>query len=292
MALPPSARRSPAKSVNRPPASSTITWIGGQVPQRDADRVDGAVSGSLRHEHVGPEVPVGPRVPGLMREARQRPLEREAEDSVLDAPDRRDVDAVAAGIGARASLGPPAPAEGRSRDEAHTELAVLLERDQRRPHGHAARVVASAVDGVDDPPASARAAGTVLLAEHRVPWPLAPQSLSDRRLHGGVRLGHGGRVGLRAHDEVARPEACRRDRVGGVCEGVGEREVGRHLPEPPSVELEVDQRDQHRAHEQQDEEPEQGPAEAQVPPLEIAIHHTSSGSIAAATNNSARYASE
>ena len=45
----------PSRSVNVPPASSTIAH-GGDVVGRHADGVDGDVDGSLGHEHVLPEV--------------------------------------------------------------------------------------------------------------------------------------------------------------------------------------------------------------------------------------------
>ena len=48
------------------------------------------------------------------------------------------------------------------------QLAVLLERNERRPHRHPARVVSRAVDGVDDPAPGARPARALLLTENRV----------------------------------------------------------------------------------------------------------------------------
>ena len=46
---------------------------------------------------------------------------------------------------------PPAPAERRRRHEAEHDRALALEREQRRPHRHAAHVVHRPVDRVDDP---------------------------------------------------------------------------------------------------------------------------------------------
>ncbi len=82
--MPPSARRDPG-AVAEPPAGLLHDRLNrGEVPERDADGVDGAVHGPFGHEHVGPEVPVAAGVPGRRRERRDRLLEREREHGILD----------------------------------------------------------------------------------------------------------------------------------------------------------------------------------------------------------------
>jgi hypothetical protein len=59
-----------------------------------------------------------------------------------------------------------------------------------------------------------------------------------------------------------------------------------------SIELEVQQRDDRGADEEEPEEAEERPAEAEVLALELSVTHRITGSRAAATKSSARYASE
>ncbi len=201
---------------------------GGEVPELDPDRVDGAVDGSLGHEHVGPEVTVPPCVPRRGGERRNRLFDREREHGVLDVPHCRDVDAIAVRPGAAAALGMPAAVECGSRDDTQAQLTVLLEGDQGRPDGDAARVVAGAVDRVDDPAAPAPAGDPELLAEHAVARALGRESLADRRLDRSVGLRDRGQVGLRLDVQVARAKTAERDGIGRVGERESESKVGAH----------------------------------------------------------------
>ena len=87
------------------------------------------------------------------------------------------------------------PSAGAEHDpDAH--LAVLLEREQRRPHRDAAHVVLGAVDRVDDPaPARQRPSTPELLAQDRVAGPRPAEPVADQLLGGrsasdtGVRSG-------------------------------------------------------------------------------------------------------
>ena len=70
------ARR--AKSVNVPPASSTITCTAARSHTETPIASIAPSIGALGDEHVAPEVAVAAGVPGAARKARQRLLEREA----------------------------------------------------------------------------------------------------------------------------------------------------------------------------------------------------------------------
>src|ERR1700760_2124655 len=89
---------------------------------------------------------------------------------------------------------PPAPPQRRRGDDAGHHLAVLLEREQRRPRRDPAHVALGAVDGIDDPPARAGRDGPVaaeLLAEHLVLRPQIGQALAQRLLDRAVGLADG-----------------------------------------------------------------------------------------------------
>src|SRR6185436_18412223 len=126
---------------------------------------------------------------------------------VLGPAYRRDVDDVAPGVRAPATLGPPAAMERGLRDDAEHDAAVLLERDQGRPDGNAARVVPRPVDRVDDPPSPARAGRALLLAEDRVAAALGAEHRPQLVLDLAVGLRHRRQVGLGLDDEVTGPEA-------------------------------------------------------------------------------------
>jgi hypothetical protein len=116
---------------------------------------------------------------------------------------------------------------GRRHDAQHDPPA-FLEGDQARPHRDAARVVARAVDRVDQPASPPRAGLAALLAEDRVAAPLRPEDRAELVLDRLVCLGHRRPVGLRVNDEVTGPEAAERDRVGGVREPQRELEIRGH----------------------------------------------------------------
>ena len=179
-----------------------------KIPDLDPDRVDGGVDRALCDQHVRPEVAVAARVPRVPSQRRDRLLERERQHSVLDLPHRGDADTVVVHPGTATALGVPAAVKGGRRDDAEAELAVLLERDQRRPDRDPARVVPCAVDRIDDPPAAAAAEGAELLAEQAVIRALDREPLPDHRLDRPVGLGHRGQVGLRLDLEVAGAETA------------------------------------------------------------------------------------
>ena len=226
--MPPSTRVSPAASVNRPPASSTIGWIAARSQIFDPHGVHGAVDRAFCDQHVGPEVAVAPRVPGVPRERRDRLLEREREHGILDLAYCRDADAIVVDPGPSSPLGVPAAMERRRRDDTEQDLPVLLQRDQGRPHRDPPRVVARAVDRVDDPASAAACRGAELLPEQPVVGTLFREPLSDRRLDGTVGLGHGRQVGLRLDVQIPGAEAPERDRVRRVGEREGQCKVGAH----------------------------------------------------------------
>ena len=104
----------------------------GEIPRRDADRVDGAVDRALGDEHVPPEVAVAR---GCARPASasagQRLLEREGQHRVLDPVDRRHVHLVAVDVRTAAALRPPAAVQRRRADDAELH-------DSRRPRARRA----------------------------------------------------------------------------------------------------------------------------------------------------------
>ena len=136
-------------------------------------------------------------------------------------------------IGAPSANAPPprtahqrVPERGRGHD-ADAQLAVLLEREQRRPDRHAADVVLGAVDRVDDPPAAAsRPRCRTPRRGPRRPGRAACQPVADQLLGRVVGLGDRGEVGLGLDLQVVRAEAAQRDLVGVGGELEGEGEIG------------------------------------------------------------------
>ena len=119
--------------------------------------------------------------------------------------------------------------------EVEHDAAVLLERDQGRPDGNAARVVPRPVDRVDDPPSPARAGRALLLAEDRVAAALGAEHRPQLVLDLAVGLRHRRQVGLGLDDEVTGPEAREGDRVRRVREPQRELEIGAHPAHPRRV---------------------------------------------------------
>ena len=112
-----------AREVGEPPAGLLDDHLnGGEIPFAHAEGVDRPVDGAFGDEHVRPEVPETANVPGAPREIRHAVLVGEAQHGVLDDHDRRHGDALAVRERALASFGPPAAAEGRSRDDAEAQL--------------------------------------------------------------------------------------------------------------------------------------------------------------------------
>ena len=138
---PPSARATPERSVKRPPASSTITCTAARshrlttgstatsnTPSATRTCIQKSPRPRLRHTRcasatngVAPSV-LAPRADAGVTQVGV--LERSTADTC-----KRPVGAERA----RAPGRPPAPAERRRGGDAHHELAVVLERDQRPP---------------------------------------------------------------------------------------------------------------------------------------------------------------
>jgi hypothetical protein len=140
------------------------------------------------------------------------------------------VDPVAVGEGTHTAFGPPATPERRRRHDADTRNAVLLERDQGRPDGDAAGVVACAVDRIENPAPASTAAHPELLAEHAVAGTLHREPCADRLLDGSVGLRHRGAIRFRLDDQVVCAKAADGESVGRVCKFERQRQVGAQLP--------------------------------------------------------------
>src|SRR5690606_5342851 len=122
--------------------------------------------------------------------------------------------------------GPPAAAQQRGADHADHGDAVLHQRDERGPHGHSAQEVLRAVDGVHHPhPAGCRGGAATFLTRHGVVGTFGGEQLSHGVLDGRVGVGDGGAVGLAVDVQVERAETRRGDRVSGVGEPLGQRQV-------------------------------------------------------------------
>ena len=211
------------------------------VPQRHR-RIAGQLGGPLGDEHVLPEISVPARPPAPRAELQQRvetarrpPVLQaaEAELRVGKVPNARDLQPARLRIGAfaheRPAAGgrPPPPPQRGGRDDADRHLAVLLQRQQRRPDRHAAHVALGAVDRVHDPaPAVAGRRGrAVLLAEDRIAWPRGRQPLAHRLLGGAVGVRDRRHVRLGLDREIGGAKARQRDRVGNVGQLVRQRKV-------------------------------------------------------------------
>jgi hypothetical protein len=158
---------------------------------------------------------------------------------VVEARDARDPDRLSVRERALTSRRPPAAAERGRRDDAEDDLAVPLEREQRRVDRDAADVALRAVDRIEDPADRRGSLGAaLLLTVHGLTGPLPFQPLADRALDSPVRVRDRGQVGLRLDPKVGGPEARQRDRVGEVDERMRELEVcvhGSSLAAPPAV---------------------------------------------------------
>jgi hypothetical protein len=112
--------------------------------------------------------------------------------------------------------------ERRRRDDPADDLGLPLERDQRRPDGHAAREVLRPVDRVDDP--SDRAAVIAfLLAQHAFAGASDCDSLPQCALDGAVGIRDRRQVRLGLDLEIERAEPRQAQGVGevGKLEGKG-----------------------------------------------------------------------
>ena len=109
--------------------------------------------------------------------------------------------------------------------DADHNLVLHHERDERRPHRHAADVVLGAVDRVDHPAPLAVPGGAQLLAGDRVAGAHPRQRAPDALLHALVGIRDRGEVGLAHHVQVERLEAVRRQGVRVVGQHVREAQV-------------------------------------------------------------------
>ena len=112
--------------------------------------------------------------------------------------------------------------ERRRRDDPADDLGLPLERDQRRPDGHAAREVLRPVDRVDDPPDRA-AVVALLLAQHALAGAGDCDSFPQRALDGpvGIRDRRQVRLGLNLKIERAKPWQAQGVGEVGKLEGKG-----------------------------------------------------------------------
>ena len=124
--------------------------------------------------------------------------------------------------------------QGRGRHDAELHDAFRFERDEGRPDRDAARVVARAVDRIDEPAARARALGALLFSQDRVAGAFVGEDAAKLGFDRAIRLGHRSKVGLRLD---ASPERKRRKRecVGSVGESERELEVGAHASDPSAA---------------------------------------------------------
>ena len=169
-----------------------------EIPQRHLG-LGGDVDGALGHQAVGPEVAVAAHPPHGVGEIdeplpqAQLPQPVEAGERQARRPDvgdtggtdMRRVAAAERRESALAVAGPPAPLQRGRAHHADDRDAVVQQRDQRRPHRHAADEVLGAVDRVDHPlPAGENRCATELFAEYRIVWPLLPPArLAQRGFH-------------------------------------------------------------------------------------------------------------
>src|SRR5690606_5578179 len=132
--------------------------------------------------------------------------------------------------GAVALRGEPASAQGRGARDAYDGLAVIVERDERGPHGDVAHIVICAVHRVDDPLPRRAALGPELLAIDRVLAPLALEDFAHHLLGAAIHGGDGGLVRLELDLEQFRGEVREGELVHLVRDAHGEFEVVRIGP--------------------------------------------------------------
>jgi hypothetical protein len=118
--------------------------------------------------------------------------------------------------------------EGGCRDDTELDATLNLEGDQARPYRDAPRVVARAVDRVDQPTPAPGTRRARLLAEDRVTASLLVEDVAKLRFDGAIGLGHGRPIGLGLDDEITGTEPMEGDRVGRVREPQRELEVRAH----------------------------------------------------------------
>ena len=239
-ALPPSMRASPRRSVNRPPASSTMTCTGGHVPDRDL-RLDRDLDRPFGDEHVRPEVAEAARACAAARQrekAHRAAVLVEVADAVVGEMrvfERGDARRRASARDAEGVQNAPSPADAHQRRAiAGAETTPATTRpfsssaDERGEDRDAADVVLRAVDRIDDPAPRADAGRAEFLADDAVLRALRAEALADHPLHRFIGLGDRRHVDLRAHGQRGRLIVTHRDDVGRVGHRQRELEVGIH----------------------------------------------------------------
>ncbi len=224
--MPPSIRETPAKSENRPPASSTMTWTAARS-QTETPTASTVPSTRPRRRACGSRSRRSrARATRWPRATGTGLLERKREHRVLDPAHGGDAEAVAAAPGSAPALGVPAAAERRGRD-ARRAAPVRPPRARSASPRRGSRARSSACRRSGRRSSGGALGRAVLLAEHGVAGALGCEERAERRLDRAVGVGHRRQVGLRLDDEVTGAEARERDRVGHVGEPQGEVEVGR-----------------------------------------------------------------
>ena len=150
-----------ARSVKRPPASSTITDTAARSQSVDL-RVGGDLGGTLGHQHVLPGIADTRacasrpgRASRARRAGRQRPSPRFRSTPSWASDSRaiaENVDRAAVGERAAAPASPTSAARSAGIETTPTDISPsAAQRDQGRPGRHPAHVALGAVDRVDDP---------------------------------------------------------------------------------------------------------------------------------------------
>ena len=130
--------------------------------------------------------------------------------------------------------------QGRGAHDAHHQLTVHLQGDQRRPDRDAARVVGGRVDRVHDPdPVGGLGRTALFLAQHVIVGERRRDLLAHHGFDRGIGLGHHRSVRLVPHHETVAQEQAHADVGGPVGEAVRERKLvfihgRRSLPPRPS----------------------------------------------------------
>ena len=236
--LPPSARVDADRSVNRPPASSTI-GCSAAMSHSDTSGSHDDVDRALGDQHVRPEVAEGAGAPDASRQ--RRGTRRAAVTPSRSATSRRGTrrPSVADAGDRDAAWPPPAsdatrrcpraahqrrPSAGR-RHHADHDLARRPERDQRGPHRDAADEVLRAVDRVDDPAPRRRRRSRRTPRRSPRRRGRAVASAADRSSTARSASVTGVRSGLVSTRRSSGAEAGQRDLVGRVGQLERQREV-------------------------------------------------------------------
>ena len=209
----------------------------------------GKIDDSLRHEHVTPEVPEGPGAPHRRHEFGESipairfipPVQgRIRQERLAQVTHRRDVDGRPL-IDARpgpcpvATCRPPAPVQGRCRDDRGNHLVALGQGDEGGPHRNPAGIVRSTVDGVDDPASRPGTGVGPLLTVDGIAGSGCRDDASCGILHGQIGVGHLAVVRLVVDAQVAGPEPSQRQGIGLIGNPVGQGKIVKHVHHDPNL---------------------------------------------------------